>query len=120
MIAPSLAGQIILTFTEFQTGSGYYYYGYYRYDYVRVYQCYDVGCSSAYELAALAGTYGSIQAVTSPTGFMKVVLYASGYYSLPGFTASWTSSVSFYNISHVPKDCPYILSLHVIRIELFS
>ncbi len=83
MIAPNGAVQINIRFTEFNTNAAY--------DTVRVSECSDAACTNQKQLAELSGTYSSIQAVTSNTGFMKVVFNSDSIVNAPGFTASWSS-----------------------------
>jgi hypothetical protein len=81
VIASTLGQLITISFTEFQTQAGY--------DFVKLYQCTDIGCQTSQPLAELSGTYSTTQAVTSYTGFMKVVFTSDRSINYGGFTARW-------------------------------
>ena len=81
VIAPGGAGQITITFTEFNTQSGK--------DIVRILQCTSTSCAQQQQLAELSGTYSSAQVFTSTTGFVKVVFMSDSSVNAEGFTASW-------------------------------
>jgi hypothetical protein len=81
MIAASGDLLVTLVFTEFSTQPGK--------DLVRVFQCTDIGCSEQQLLAELSGTYTSAQALSSTTGYMKVVFTSDGSVNYDGFTATW-------------------------------
>jgi hypothetical protein len=83
MIAPAGAAQITITFVDFSTQS--------RNDFVRVFECSDIGCLQQRQIAELSGTYSNIQAVTSATGFMKVDFTSDATISYEGFKALWNS-----------------------------
>ncbi len=83
MIAPSAALQITIRFNELITQLDK--------DIVRVYQCTDAECSQPHQLEALSGLYLRPYAVTSTTGFMKVVFTSDASVNYDGFNASWTS-----------------------------
>jgi hypothetical protein len=82
MLAPFGGLQITISFTEFSTQPGK--------DLVRVFQCTDTGCSEQQLLAELSGTYSSTQAISSSTGYMKVVFTSDGSVNYYGFAAAWT------------------------------
>jgi hypothetical protein len=97
MIAASGDLLVTLVFTEFSTQPGK--------DLVRVFQCTDIGCSEQQLLAELSGTYSSAQAVTSASGYMKVVFTSDGSVNYDGFNATWNMVQ------------PFILtSFHIIRL----
>jgi hypothetical protein len=83
MIAPPGAIRVTIRFTEFSTQL--------RNDVVRVLQCTDIYCSQQEQLAELSGTYPSVQAVTSATGFMKVAFTSDSSVIFDGFTAVWNT-----------------------------
>jgi hypothetical protein len=83
MIAPAGAAHISITFTELSTQPGK--------DLVTVFQCLDISCSQQQQLAELSGLYATPQAVTSTTGYMKVVFTSDGSINYDGFKATWTS-----------------------------
>ena len=83
MIAPAAASIITLRFTELSTQAGV--------DIIRVFQCTDIACSQPQQLAELSGLYSAPQAVTSTTGYMKVVFRSDGSVNADGFTAAWTT-----------------------------
>jgi hypothetical protein len=62
-----------------------------RNDIVRVLQCTNVSCSEPQQLAELSGTYVDVQAVTSTTGFIKVVFTSDESVNYDGFNATWGS-----------------------------
>ena len=78
---------ITATFTELSTQPGK--------DFVRVFQCTDVSCLQQQQLAELSGLYAMQQAVTSTTGYMKVVFTADGSVNYDGFNATWKSVCLF-------------------------
>ena len=83
MIAPPAASVISLTFNEFSTQPGK--------DFVRVFQCTDIGCSEQQLLAELSGMYSNVQGFASTTGYMKVVFTSDGSVNYDGFNAAWIS-----------------------------
>ncbi len=83
MIAPAAASMITLCFTELSTQPGV--------DIIRVFRCTDIACSQQQQLAELSGLYSTPQAVTSTTGYMKVVFRSDGSISFDGFRALWSS-----------------------------
>jgi hypothetical protein len=83
MIAPPGTVLITLSFTMLSTQAGK--------DFIRVWQCSDIACSQQLQLAEISGTYAEHPAVTSATGFMKVVFTLDASINYDGFTASWTS-----------------------------
>ena len=85
MIAPTNASFILITFTELSTQPGK--------DFVRVFQCADVSCSQQQQLAELSGLFSTQQAVTSTTGYMKVVFTSDGSVNYDGFNATWMTVV---------------------------
>jgi len=101
MIAPPGAARVTIRFTEFSTQL--------LNDVVRVLQCTDIYCSQQEQLAELSGTYPSVQAVTSATGFIKVVFTSDSIASFDGFNATW-SMVS----KHFLSLCMYTYIMHFL------
>ena len=83
MIVARSSFVISITFTELSTQPGK--------DFVRVFQCTDLSCSQQQQLAELSGVYATPQAVTSTTGYMKVVFTSDGSINYDGFNATWTT-----------------------------
>ncbi len=81
MIAPAAASIIGIQFRTLSTQPGV--------DIIRVFQCTDIACSQQQQLAELSGSYSTTQAVTSTTGYMKVVFRSDGSINYDGFNASW-------------------------------
>ena len=77
----STSDSFALLFSEFNTES--------NYDYVRIYDCYDVAAQSCTEVAELHGDLtGSTGTYNSPaSGIMKLVFTSDSSYTLDGFVA---------------------------------
>jgi hypothetical protein len=97
MIVTTNAVLITLNFVEFSTQSSR--------DIVRVLQCLDSVCSQQQQLAELSGTYPSAQAVTSTTGFVKVVFMSDSTGEYDGFTATWSMVSLPYVMQHMHPSC---------------
>jgi hypothetical protein len=85
IIAPTLAAQITISFTEFVVEP--------TNDVVTVYTCMDVNCTASLPLAVLdKGNYSTIQNFTSLTGYIMVTFTSDQQITRAGWTATWTSS----------------------------
>jgi hypothetical protein len=86
IIAPSLAQEITITFSEFSTEAGF--------DFVRVFQCVDVEClsESREQIGELSGVLEQESSFTISTGYMLVTFTSDSSVEEAGFFASWTSS----------------------------
>ncbi len=83
MIAPPTASAISLTFTELSVEAGY--------DFVRVWQCNNIACTTGKQVAELSGSYSTPQIVRVATGLMIIALSSDNYGTGDGFKASWVS-----------------------------
>jgi hypothetical protein len=81
IIAPSDVQPITITFTEFNTESGY--------DFVKIWACSDSSCMYGQQLASLSGSYYSSQSFTSYTGYMYIYFYSDSSEVQSGFRATW-------------------------------
>ena len=93
IIAPPGASEVTITFTEFSTES--------CCDFVRVWQCTDLLCSSTGPpITSLQGNYGGPKRYTASTGYMMVQFTTDSSITSSGFSATWTSGVG--NASSTP------------------
>ena len=99
LIAPRVddAARVILSFTELATADAS--------DYVEVFQCADITCSSQTSLGIRHGMLSSgPTSFTSNTGYMKVQFTSDGSRTAAGFSASWSTLFTIsaeWNGSHV-------------------
>ena len=105
MIAPSGVTEFTINFTAFSSER--------CCDFVRVYQCTDVACSSKQFLSELSGTYSTAQFVTSSTGLALVHFVTNSDTSYPGFDATWRSSFSAsIAVSPLNQVCYHVLYVY--------
>jgi hypothetical protein len=85
IVAPPGALQVSLTFEMLDVDDGY--------DFVTVYECYDMACDDTIELAALTGSLSAdnLPTLTSMTGIMLVTFTTDDLEQWDGFFASWVS-----------------------------
>ncbi len=81
IIAPTGVTQITLKFGLFSTQKDA--------DFVRVFECTSITCTSMRELGVLSGTYSSMPSLTSNTGFMRVTFTSDANITAAGFSATW-------------------------------
>ena len=77
------AGIVSLSFSYFDTESGY--------DYVTIYECSSSSCSSRQQVARLAGSVSASSSYRSSTGIMQVVFTSDGSVTRGGFQGEWTA-----------------------------
>jgi hypothetical protein len=89
IIAPTSAARITITFTEFNTESGY--------DYVTLSSCTDVNCATKQQIFRSSGTTLP-SSLTPETGFLMVEFSSDSSVVMAGFSATWTVRAS-------PSEC---------------
>jgi hypothetical protein len=109
ILASSGASPITITFSQFSTEA--------NYDFVTVYQCTSVECTSTTVLATLTGTYFTAQTATSASGYMLVTFTSDYILNREGFTASWTSRI---RVSCVAIDIAIIFTPLCIYIYIYT
>jgi hypothetical protein len=86
LIATFGAARITLTFTEFNTESGY--------DFVTLSSCSDASCGSKTQIIRTSGSMPSPNTFTSTTAFLLVELTSDDSVVKSGFSASWSAELA--------------------------
>ncbi len=97
LIVPPTPSVIQLTFTELSTE--------FDYDFIYVWQCFDVNCSQYKYLTSLSGWYLTPPVVTINTGNLLIDFRSDAYVTSDGFKASWilVRQSSVRNIHNIHK-----------------
>ena len=88
-------GDISVSFSSFDTESGY--------DYVSIYRCDTATCDDSSEILRQAGTLSPSNVYSSSTGFLKVTFTSDGSVTRSGFTGTWSVSQTGPSFCH---PCP--------------
>ena len=94
IIAPTSAARITITFTVFDTESGY--------DWVTLSSCTDIDCGSKQQIMRQSGT-SLPSSVTSETGFLMAEFSSDNSVVRSGFSATWTVTLAAVRAS--PSEC---------------
>ena len=87
--------EISVSFSSFDTESGY--------DYVSVYRCDTAACGSSQRILRHSGSLSSSNVYSSSTGFLKVTFTSDGSVTQSGFTGTWSVSQTGASFCH---PCP--------------